>query len=255
MRNNSGYFMTADKTIDHAFITAAGRGERMKPLTDECCKPMVLVQGKPIIGHVLDRLWAAGVRHIGVNSFYKPEGLESYLQHYQAEHAGLHITVMRETTLLDTGGGIKNGLASMPDKPFFIVSGDSYWEDNPGTSALTAMAQKFDAQRMDMLFLLRARSKMTVTAGAGDYDIEPDGKIVRSLDQSGQYVWTSVRIIKNKALFNGSPEGPFSFRLLMDEAQHKNRLYGHIHEGEWHHFSTAADVEAVNNLLKEKDCA
>lgn len=242
--------------IDQAFITAAGRGERMRPLTDECCKPMVIVQDKPIIGHVLDKLRAAGVRRIGVNSFYKPEGLEAYLQQYARQYPELTLTVVREDTLLDTGGGIKNGLPTiLSDRPFYVVSGDSYWEDAAGHSVLKDMAQAFNPATMDMMLLLRNLSSMTITKGSGDYDIRANGQIVRSLNQSGQYAWTSVRIIKNNSLFKGTPEGPFSFRILMDEAEKSGRLYGHIHQAEWHHFSTPADVEAVNRLQREKDCA
>lgn len=234
--------------IEHAFITAAGRGERMRPLTDDRPKPMVEVNGQPIIGHVLDRLVAAGVRYVGVNTFYKPEPLEDYLQQYAARHPGLTITIVRESELLDTGGGIKNGLPTMPNAPFFVVSGDSYWEDAPGTCTLTMMTQEWDSQNMDMLLLLKKLDEMYPTHGSADYNIDNQGKITRSLNLTGMYAWTSVRIIKNKSVFDSTPDTPFSFRILMDRAQQNGCLYGHILKGDWHHFSTPADVDSVNRM-------
>ncbi|QQG36272.1 MAG: NTP transferase domain-containing protein [Micavibrio aeruginosavorus] len=234
--------------IEHAFITAAGRGERMRPLTDDRPKPLVEVNGQPIIGHVLDRLVAAGVRYVGVNTFYRPEPLEDYLQQYAVRHPGLTITIVRESELLDTGGGIKNGLGTMPNAPFFVVSGDSYWEDAPGTCTLKMMAQTWDSQNMDMLLLLKKLDEMHPTRGSADYDIDSQGKLTRSLNLTGAYAWTSVRIIKNKTIFNNTPDTPFSFRLLMDRAQQAGRLYGHILKDDWHHFSTKADVDSVNQM-------
>lgn len=240
--------MTPAAPIQHAFITAAGRGERMRPLTDLRPKPLVEVNGQPIIGHVLDRLVAAGVHTVGVNTFYKPEPLEDYLQQYAARHPGLTITIIRENELLDTGGGIKNGLKTMPDSPFFVVSGDSYWVDAPGTCTLSLLAQHWDSHKMDMLLLLKKLSEMYPTRGSADYDIDQQGKLMRSHNLTGLYAWTSVRIIKNKSLFDNTPDAPFSFRMLMDQAEQAGRLYGQILKGDWHHFSTPTDIDLVNQL-------
>lgn len=238
-------------TIKNAIITAAGLGTRMHPLTVDRCKPMVEVAGQPIIGHVLDRLVAAGITHVGINTHYKPDGLNAYLQDYAAANPGLSIRTLHEDVLLDTGGGIKNLLQVMPDpdQPLFVVSGDSYWEDSTQGAALQRMAAAFDPNRSDMLLLLKKRADMTPTAGSADYHIDNQGNLTRSHDQTGPYAWTSIRIIKNHKLFDNTPDTPFTFRILMDQAQNVGRLQGMLHDGAWHHFSTPADVAAVNNLM------
>lgn len=236
--------------IKNAVITAAGKGERMRPLTDNLPKPMVVVDGQPIIGHVLDRLVAAGVTNVVVNTHYKPEALIAYLQQYEAAHPGLTITTLHEDVLLDTGGGIKNCLTLMPsDQPILIVSGDSYWEDSDGGPTLDLMQQRFDSAQMDMLFLLKSIWEMHPTTALGDYSIDNDGRINRALDKKGEYAWTSIRIIKNKSLFDNTPDGPFSFLGVMDNTEKAGRLYGMLHGGHWHHFTTPADVTTVNNLM------
>lgn len=238
-------------TIKNAIITAAGLGTRMHPLTNDRCKPMVEVDGKPIIGHVLDRLVAAGITHVGINTHYKPDGLNDYLQDYAAAHPNLTIRTLHEDVLLDTGGGIKNLLQIMPDpdQPLFVVSGDSYWEDAAVGSALTLMAKDFDAGKSDIVLLMKKLADMTPTKGSADYHIDNQGNLTRSLDQSGPYAWTSIRIIKNHSLFDNTPDTPFTFRILMDQAQAAGRLQGAVHTGQWHHFSTPADINAVNNLI------
>lgn len=241
--------MSKTAPIEHAFITAAGFGARMRPLTDDRSKPMVEVGGKPIIGHVLDRLVAAGVKYVGVNTFYKPESLEAYLQQYETAHPGLTITVIRENELMDTGGGIKGGLSTMPDAPFYVVSGDSYWEDSDAGDALKLMAAQFDPATMDMILMLKTLADMHPTRGSADYNIDNAGKLTRTPDKTGPYAWMSVRIIKDHSLFDNTPDTPFSFLTLMDKAQTAGRLHGYKHEGAWHHFSTPADIAAVNNLL------
>lgn len=238
--------------IEHAFITAAGWGKRMLPLTEDRPKPMVEAAGQPIIGHVLDRLVAARVKHIVVNLFYKPEMLQHFLQQYEAAHPGLTIVTVKEETLLDTGGGIRNGLDTLPDGPFYIVSGDSFWEDSGAVPALAQLAREWDGDKMDMLLLLQPLKDMYPTAGTGDYHMDEAGKLKRAGDKSGAYAWTSVRIIKNKRLFDGTPEGPFSFLDLMDAAQSAGKLYGRILNGQWHHLTSPGDVRAVNAYFADR---
>lgn len=238
--------MNQPPIIEHAFITAAGWGKRMLPLTEDRPKPMVEAAGKPIIAHVLDRLVATGVKHIVINLFYKPEILQQFLQQYEAAHPGLTIVTVKEETLLDTGGGIRNGLDTLPDGPFYIVSGDSFWEDSGPIPALAQLAREWDGEKMDMLLLLQTLKDMYPTAGTGDYHMDTAGKLKRAGDKSGAYAWTSVRIIKNKRLFDGTPEGPFSFLDLMDAAQSAGKLYGTILKGQWHHLTSPDDVRAVN---------
>src|SRR5262245_11065564 len=105
--------------IDTAMILAAGRGERMRPLTDTIPKPLISVGGKPMLEHTLARLKAHGVVNIVVNAHYLAEQIVNRLKG--------RAQVIVEDRLLDTGGGVKNALPLLGDKPFFIVNGDALW--------------------------------------------------------------------------------------------------------------------------------
>ena len=87
---------------------------------------------------------------------------------------------------------------------------------------------------------------MNLTGGLGDYDIDKDSKPIRSLDKSGKYMFTSIRICHPR-LFDDTPDTPFSFLDLMDKAEANGRLGVLVHDSEWHHISTAADLERVNH--------
>ncbi len=227
-------------------ILAAGEGRRMRPLTNHIPKPMVEIGGKAMIDHALDHLEQAGVQNVTVNLHYKAEILKKHL----AQRESPPLTLLHEPELLNTGGGIKNALPSLGPDPFYVVSGDSLWSDDPGQTALERMAATWNPVKMDLLLLLQPVDTMTLTTGVGDYNINPDGSLTRTPDHSGAYMWTSIRLCKPK-LFNNTPDDPFSFLNLMDRAESQGTLYGLVHNGNWHHISTPEDVQAVNVHLQE----
>lgn len=227
-------------SIDKAFILAAGFGKRLRPYTETLPKPLVAVRGKAMVDSALDKLAAIGVEECIVNTHYLAEKLHDHL----AERQEPHIICSHEPVLLDTGGGIKNALAHF-DAPFFVLSGDSVWDNTPGHETLQTLERAWDPDKMDILVLLQPLGSMKLTQGVGDYDLQPDGRAVRSKDQTGQYMFTSIRI-NTPSIFENTSDGPFSYLELLDKAESAGRLYGLVHNGMWHHISTPRDLEAVN---------
>ena len=109
--------------------------------------------------------------------------------------------------------------------------------------------EAWDPDKMDILILLQPLEKMSLTHGVGDYDLDQDGRAIRSPDQKGSYMFTSMRI-NAPHIFNDAPDGAFSYLQLLDQAQTRGRLYGLVHDGNWHHISTPDDVKRVNDALK-----
>lgn len=230
---------------DKAFILAAGKGTRMRPLTDTLPKPMICIDGKPMIDHTIDALKKDGIKQIGINLHYFGNKLEEHL----APRDDVKILFFKEHVLLDTGGGIRNATRKMGDNPFFILSGDSFWTDGGSKTVFQRLTEAWDPEKMDMLFLLQPVDKMQLTKGVGDYVFKEDGRIERKTDQSGTHMFTSIRIMK-PTILRGTPDGPFSFLDVMDKCEREEKLYGLEHDGQWHHISTPKDVEAVNTHLK-----
>lgn len=231
-----------------AFILAAGKGTRMRPLTDTYPKPMVTVAGRSLIDRTLDSLVRESVTDITVNLHYLGDVLKDHLEARQ----DVRMRFSEENQLLDTGGGIKRTLASFGDDPFFVISGDSLWTDGTGESSLQRLAAAWDAEKMDILLLLQPVDKMILTKGVGDYDIMPDGQAVRSIGQTGAYMFTSIRI-NSPRIFENTPDGAFSYLDLMDRAQAAGRLYALVHDGDWHHISTPQDLAAVNAAFEKNE--
>lgn len=228
-----------------AFVLAAGLGTRLKPYTDTLPKPMVPVCGKPLLGYIFDHLEAAGVKNIAVNLHHKPEVIREFLA---SQKNGFLVHESFEETLLNTGGGAKKILPFLGQDPFFMINGDAFWIDGPSGSALSRLQRNFDESRMDMLLLLEPVARMKLTGGVGDYGLEESGKAIRSREKSGPYMFTGIRMVHPR-VFEGAPEGAFSFLTLMDRAEEQGRLYGLIHDGEWHHISAPQDLENVNRVF------
>ena len=228
---------------DHAFILAAGEGTRMRPLTNTIPKPMVELAGKPLIRHIIEKLDAEGVTDIGVNTHHLYDVIETYM----AAITRPRIHVSRETTLLNTGGGVKKALSNLGTQPFYHINGDAFWTDGY-VPALTRLAQAWDASKMDILMLLIPVEKMILTQGVGDYDLDTQGRAMRSVDQRGQFMFTGIRIT-SPYIFSDTIDENFSFLSLMDKSEKKGRLYGIVHDGDWHHISTPEDLSRVNAHL------
>jgi len=235
---------------DHAFILAAGKGTRLRPYTDSVPKPMVMVGGRTLIDHTLDKLEEAGVTHVTVNLHYMAPILEAHLM----RRASPKITFSYEPVLLDTGGGVKNALPALGDKPFYVIAGDNLWTDGPSGNALLRLADAWDDKTMDIITLMQPLSGMTLTQGLGDYSMEAEGRVVRSPDKKGAYMWTNIRI-NHPRLYENTPNGAFSFLTLMDKAEREDRFRALVHDGDWHHISTPADLERVNEHFKTRKSA
>lgn len=229
---------------DHAFILAAGQGKRLRPYTNTMPKPMVPINGRPIIDYTVEKLVNDGVKEITINLNYLGDRIENYFK--DCKSCNLHFS--RETALLDTGGGIKYALNSMGNNPFYIINGDAFWTDAGEKSAFSNLAGNWDPENMDILILLQPVTEMTLTEGVGDYDLNESGKAIRRTDKSGAYMFAGIRIAKPE-IFEGTPEGAFSFLELMDKAEQEGRLHGLIHDGEWHHISTPEDLDKVNEAM------
>ncbi len=112
-----------------AMLLAAGLATRMRPLTDATAKPLLPLNGKPLIDHALDRLAAAGLQTVVVNAHWQADRVAAHLTARQDQPP--HTILRREGALLETGGGVKAALQDLGSAPFFVVNGDAFWVDGP----------------------------------------------------------------------------------------------------------------------------
>ena len=229
--------------IEAAMILAAGRGERMRPLTDTMPKPLIPVGGVSMLERSIAHLRDYGISNIVVNVHYLAEQIVERLQG--------QVKIIVEDRLLDTGGSVKNALPLLGDGPFFVLNGDGLWRDGPGEATLSRMEGRWDFERMDALLLMHSLHKVVgrEAKDRGDYFIEPRGRLrYRGQAPLSPYVFASVSLCHSR-LFRDSPDGPFSLLQLWHRAEAEGRLHGMIHNGEWFHIGTPQALAEAERVL------
>ena len=217
--------------IDTAMVMAAGLGTRMRPLTDNCPKPLVKVAGKAMIDHCFDKLQEAGVSKVVVNTHYLPEMMEAHLE--QSDYPLKFIISDERAQLMETGGGLVQAEPLIEDDLFYCINSDNLWSDG-AVSGLRRLADGWDDSQMDALLLVVPHELAHNFKGAGDFKLDGENRISRrGSDPTAPYIYTGIQLV-SKRLLRDPPDGPFSTMMLWERAIAEDRLFGLIHEGQWY---------------------
>lgn len=234
-------------TLNTAMVLCAGLGTRMAmPANNGLPKPLVQLQGKALVDHVLDRLAAAGIARAVVNVHHKADQIE---QHLRARKAPRVEISDERAALLDTGGGVKKALPRLGPGAFLIHNADSVWIEGVGAN-LARLAAAWDDAAMDCLLLLALASTSHGYQGRGDFALESDGRIRRKRVEQEivPFAFTGVSIAHPR-LFDGSPEGAFSLNGVWSRAIAAGRGYGVRMDGVWMHVGTPAALAEAEQCL------
>jgi len=211
-----------------AMLLAAGRGERMRPLTDATPKPLLHVAGRPLIEWHLERLAAAGFREVVINLSWLGEQIPAALG--QGERWGLSIVYSREPwPALETGGGIFQALPLLGPEPFLLVNGDVYTDVDFRSLSL---------QPGDLAQLLLVPNP--AHHAKGDFCLD-GGRITDNGSSTLTYSGISVL---SPGLFAGCTSRKFPLAPLLFAARNAGRLGGQRHDGYW------VDVGTVERLAE-----
>jgi MurNAc alpha-1-phosphate uridylyltransferase len=226
-------------------VLAAGLGTRMRPLTDTLPKPLVPLQGKPLIDHVLDRIRDAGIARAIVNVHYLAKRIEAHLA---ARTAPAIVISDERHALLDTGGGVAFARDKLGPGPWLIHNSDTAWIET-GRPALASLCDAWDGSRMDCLLLLAMVGSSLGYSGRGDFDLGPQGELRRPKPQEQvRYVFAGASILA-PSLLDGAPEGPFSLNQPWNTAIAAGRAFGVVLEGTWMHVGDPAALAAAEELI------
>ena len=230
-----------------AMIMAAGLGKRMRPLTATRPKPLIEVNGKALLDHVLERLRHAGVRKVVVNVHYLADALEAHLQ--SRDH-GLDVVISDERDLLlETGGGLVRAAPLIDSDPFLALNSDNLWIDGPADT-LKLLASHWDDGKMDALLLLVPQARALNHTGMGDFHMDSSGRIRRrEKSHVAPFVFTGIQIV-SKRLLRDAPTGPFSTNILWDRAIDEGRCFGAVHQGLWFDVGTPQSIQLTETALE-----
>ena len=222
-------------------ILAAGRGERMRPLTDHTPKPLLAVAGKPLLVHHIERLAAAGFEQLVINHAWLGQQIEDYLG--DGSRFGVQIRYSAETAALETGGGIAQALPLLGDGPFVVVNGD-IWCDFAPARLRTAL------QGDDLAHLLLVANP--AHHPLGDFQLRA-GRV--SADDAGAKLTFSGIGVYQPALFAGCPAGAFALAPLLRSAMATGKVSGCLHPGLWCDVGTPARLAWLDAELTSQGSA
>ncbi|MGC1457607.1 MAG: nucleotidyltransferase family protein [Steroidobacteraceae bacterium] len=219
-----------------AMLLAAGRGERMRPLTDHTPKALLVAGGKPLIVWHLEALARAGVRDVIINLSWLGAQIRSALG--DGRDFGVRIQYSAEgSPPLETGGGIFQALPLLGAGPFLVVNGDTFTDIDLGALRLSAGA---DAR----LVLVPNPPQHP----RGDFGLQAQQVLDR---EPRPFTYSGIGVF-SPALFAGCTAGRFALLALFQRACAAGRLHGERHDGLWRDIGTPARLAALNQELAQK---
>jgi MurNAc alpha-1-phosphate uridylyltransferase len=215
-----------------AMILAAGRGNRMRPLTDHTPKPLLPAGGKPLIQHHIERLAAAGFRELVINHAHLGQLIEDGLG--DGSRFGVSIAYSGEGQPLETGGGIFKALPLLGPDPFLAVNGD-IWTDIPFDGLALA-----DGDLAHLVLVENPSHNAHGDFALRDGRIQADGEPCFTFSGVGVY---------SRELFAGCVPGTFPLAPLLRAAMEDGRVSGQLHRGHWYDIGTPARLAELDLFL------
>ncbi len=229
--------------LQQVFIFAAGRGERMMPLTSGTPKPLIEVQKKPLLGHILDNLSKLpSLKKIIVNGYYLAEQIESYLQKIHNQK----IIFSFEPEKLETGGGLVYAKQHLNfNEPLLTINADTIWQDSQNFLDIEYLYQKWQQEQCLIMLGLKKVSDFFGYDRNGGGDFEMSNHLLYRLSQPMQYVFVGLQIIDPKILLN-APSKCFSMSHFYKSAIGENGLLNNIKGtellGKYYHVGTVENL-------------
>jgi MurNAc alpha-1-phosphate uridylyltransferase len=221
-----------------AMIFAAGRGERMRPLTDITPKPLILLAGQPLIVHAILACQQAGIRDIIINVSYKAETIMQALG--DGSHWGVNIHYSQEAEPpLETAGGIIKALPLLGHDPFIALSGD-IWTNYD----LRQLIHRADSVKLAHLIMVPNPDFKT----QGDFVLQSN----RVLSNAGSDRLTYGNIgLFHPDLFQNLPVERLGLGALLHQHLNSGHITGELYTGEWFNIGTIDQLAQAEHMLKE----
>ena len=219
-----------------AMILAAGRGERLRPLTDTRPKPLLEIDDRSLIEHHLERLARAGFREIVINLAHLGDMIRDTLGNGSAWGVNIHYS-QEPTGALDTGGGIAQALPLLGDSPFAVINGDVF--------------SQYPLARLRAIKCSHAHLVLVPNP-----EHNPDGDFVlqgghvfpdaTGPDALPSYTFSGISVYHPR-FFSGTPGGKYSVVPMLKAAMALKQVTGEIFRGAWHDIGTPERLEEIRS--------
>lgn len=226
-----------------AMLLAAGRGARMRPLTDTTPKPLLTVQGKTLIEWHLERLAAANIHEVVINHAWLGEQIEAYLGN--GSRWGVNIQYSAETTALETAAGIKKALPLLGSAPFLVVSADIWTDWNPQVAHYLAQNLTRSAATAHLLLVPNPEHNPE-----GDFAFE--NGYVQPKAAHTNYTYSGLGVFQPAFFDQVSAHTPTPLREPLQQALAKQQVLGSIYRGHWMDIGTPERLKQIEQNLASK---
>ena len=217
-----------------AMILAAGRGERMRPLTDHTPKPLLKAAGKPLIEYTIEALLKAGITDIIINLAYLGKQIQDYLGDGSQYQVNISYSDEGETGL-ETAGGIKKALPLLGDSHFLVVNGDISY-DFP----LQGLINK----EVDLAHLILVNNPEHHPAG--DFALNSESTLTP--EGTPKYTYSGIGLY-HPDLFANIKHGKSALAPLLRNAIHEQRVTGELHQGFWMDIGTPERLDELSAYM------
>lgn len=227
-----------------AMILAAGRGERLRPLTLETPKPLLDVGGKPLIVWHLERLAATGISEVVINTAWLGEQIEQKLGDGSA--LGVNIHYSREGTPLETLGGIRNALELLTDdgEDFLVINGDVWTDFDP---AILTAADSNDPETWATLVLVPNPSHRE----QGDFVLTESGQVFGE-GVGTRYTFAGISRL-SPTLIQQAPTDEDRLGPVLKAACREARVKGLRHDGAWFDVGTHDRLADADRYIRQNE--
>lgn len=215
--------------MTRAILLSAGRGERMRPLTDTLPKALIPVKNKALIIHQLEKLSSIGIREVVINISHLADKIRDALG--DGKKFNLKIIYSYEPEMLETGGGIFNALPLLGNEPFLVISSDIY-TDYPYEKLLPSI----HGNALAHLVLVPNPDFHP----KGDFSLDPDGLV----NNIPSYTYANIGLY-HPDFFKGCTPGRFRLGPLLREASERHLVTGELYEGLWYNVGTAEELSKI----------
>ena len=219
-----------------AMILAAGRGERMRPLTDHIPKPLLEVAGKSLIEHRIHHLRAAGIQDLVINVGYLGEQIQARFGDGRAFGVQIRYSI-EPPEALETGGGILQALPLLGSAPFIVINAD-VWTDYP--------LQQLPAKLVGLAHLVLVDNPPQHPTG--DFALS-DGQAGQIANTGGARLTFSGISLLRPELFKHCTAGRFSMIPLLRQAAEQGLVSGEHYRGQWQDIGTPERLAALDREL------
>ena len=217
-----------------ALILAAGRGERMRPLTDTTPKPLLPVAGKPLIEYTIEALVSEGITDLVINLSHL--GTQIQQQIGSGTRFGATINFSQEgENALETAGGIIHALPLLGDDPFLVVNGDI---------ASNYLFSQLSHKNFDLAHLILVKNPEHHPEG--DFGLE-NGMVKKQTTE--KFTFSGIGLYRRE-LFAGTPSGNSKLGPLLRKAMQQNRVSGELHPGFWMDIGTPERLIELEGYYK-----